>query len=128
MVNESIYRRYRETEYSPQDGYNYIRYEIIIQAIRDYVWARDYVSLKKEEYVELCDQYPIKSKAPVKVKSWFYRYSQAENMIVECESFFRGSWFRELTPSLDGEVIIKNLRRMKYDQLKEVIKREGGTR
>ena len=104
------------------DGYNDLRFEIVLQAAKDYVWAREFVRDKKQEYRELCSQYPDRRNVPHKIYHQMLEYEYMENRIPDCESFFRGWWFQELAPELDGEQIIKRLRRTTRKALTKRIK------
>lgn len=124
MVVETLFHRYRERTYDPQDEYTLLRYMIVKRAMYDYVKAREDVKKQRERYEEYMYLYPEGKRRPSSVESWMERYKEKVDMIPECEEFFRGDFFEGLAPYLDGETVIKKLRRMKYKELKDLFQRE----
>ena len=110
------------------ESYNDLRYAIVIQAVKDYVWAREYVRNRKKEYNQFMDMYPDKTNVPNSVKHRIRTYEIAQWMVPECEMFFRSWWFESLAPDYNGEEVIKRLRRTSSKVLKQrlnnVIKEE----
>ena len=109
-------------EYEFDDEYTDLRYAIVLQAVKDYVYSREYVRDRKAEYIELKAIYPDKNKAPYSVRDRMAKFELHERLIPDCEYFFRSAWFIALAPQFDGEAVIKRLHRIKYDQLKVLIR------
>lgn len=102
------------------ESYNDLRYAIVVQAVKDYVWSREYVRDHKQEYKALCEELEGVKWEDVseKKKRQKFTYEQAKYMIPECEAFFRGDWFRELC-DYNGEEFIRRLRRTSWSALKK---------
>lgn len=109
-------------EYEFDDEYTDLRYAIVLQAVKDYVYAREYVRDRKAEYMESKAIYPDKNKAPYSVRDRQMKFELHERLIPDCEHFFRSAWFSALAPQFDGEAVIKRLHHIKYDQLKVLIR------
>ena len=102
------------------DGcYESLIHAIVLQAAKDYVWARDYVRKHKAEYEELVELYPNRNDAKNGLRDRMIRYDEAKWLIPECERFFRGWWFETLEPGLDGEKMIRRLRHISWDVIKK---------
>lgn len=109
------------------DGcYEDLIHAISLQAAKDYVWARNYTRKHKAEYEELLELYPERKDAPLNIKDRMHTYEEAKWLIPECERFFRGWWFETLEPGLDGEKMIRRLRRISWEAFKNRLKNVKG--
>lgn len=101
------------------EGYRDLCHAIVIQAVKDYVWSRDYIKEHKQEYQQLIRDIDGVNWNDIseKIKRKKFTYEQAKYMIPECESFFRGWWFQNLV-DYNGEEFIRRLRRTSWRTLR----------
>lgn len=113
---------------TPEEAVQELRLSIIIRAMKDYVWARDYIKRHKEEHQEDLKKYLSHgTKRPRNVLNRMRTFDTATRYINECEYFFRSWWFDNLAPeylSGEGEELIKRLRKMTSKELKKMLEKE----
>ena len=92
---------------------------IILQAIDDYIWARDLLKTGRPRYLKLKDK---KRKTSAEL-DFVNRYKLAERSIPECTEFFRSEWYRKMT-DVDGETVLEVCKTLPRNKFKERIGRK----
>ena len=101
-------------------------YAVIFQAAKDYVYARDYLKNREEEYEILIETYPVgqRNLASSSQKHLIYNYEKAEWMVSDCEKFFRSEWCKSIAPQYYGRDTLQKLKRLNREQFKRIIKKQ----
>lgn len=121
--------RYQTGGKHTSDAYADLCTAIILQAMHDYIWARDYRNKHKEENRQDREAYPDWGTIrPPKIAHRMQTYDRAQLYINECENFFRGWWFQNIAPEYltdaDPVELIDHLRRITPAQYKKLIQRK----
>lgn len=101
-----------------QEIYTELTEAIILQAVDDYIWARDLLRTGKPKYNRLKDK---KGRTSAEM-DFVNRFKLAERLLPECTEFFRSDWLSHMS-DIDGEVILKVCKTLTRSEFKKRIGR-----